>query len=124
MILGLGNDIIEIHRIKNAIEKNSRFLLRVFTEKELQYFISKKMKIESIAGGFAAKEAAAKAIGTGFRDFSMKDIEVLRDEKGKPFVILYENALLLANLRDIKKIHISISHCESYASAVAIACTE
>ena len=121
MILGLGNDIVEIHRIKSALEKNPRFLSRVFTTKEQEYFVSRKMKIESIAGGFAAKEAVSKAIGTGFRDFSMKDIEVLRDLNGKPFVMLHENALKAANQKGIKEFHISISHSREFAFAVAAA---
>lgn len=119
MILGLGNDIIEIHRIKDALEKNPRFLSRVFTEKETEYFLSRKMKIESIAGGFAAKEAVSKALGTGFRDFSMKDIEVLRDRQGKPFAILHKNALKTARQKGIKEIHISITHSREFAFAVA-----
>lgn len=121
MILGLGNDIVEIHRINDALKKNPRFLTRVFTGNEQEYLVSRKMKTESIAGGFAAKEAVSKAIGTGFRDFSMKDIEVLRDENGRPYVILHENALKTADQKGIKKIHVSISHCRTYAFAVATA---
>lgn len=121
MILGLGNDIVEIHRIKDALERNPRFLSRIFTKTEQEYFDSRKMKTDTIAGGFAAKEAVSKAIGTGFRGFSMKDIEVRRDENGRPFVILHENALKTANGKGIKEIHITISHCSEYAYAVAIA---
>lgn len=121
MILGLGNDIVEIHRISDALKKNPKFLSRVFTKNEQDYFISKKMKTDSIAGGFAAKEAVSKAIGTGFRDFSMKDIEVLRDESGRPYVILHEKAAWAANQRGMKEIRVSISHCRTYAFAVATA---
>ena len=121
MILGLGNDIVEIHRIKDALEKNPRFLSRVFTKDEQEYFVSRKMKTESIAGGFAAKEAVSKALGTGFRDFSMRDIEISRDKNGRPYVILHENALKIAGQKGIKRIHVSISHCRTYAFAVAAA---
>ncbi|MBM6839885.1 holo-ACP synthase, partial [Clostridium saudiense] len=86
MILGVGTDIIEIERIKKAIERTPKFLEKTFTEKEIELFKSKAMKVESIAGNFAAKEAISKAIGTGFRGFSLNDLEILRDELGKPIV--------------------------------------
>ena len=90
-IFGIGIDIIEINRIENVLERTPRFLERNFTEKEIDYFKQKNFKSESIAGNFASKEAISKAIGTGIRGFRLKDIEILRDELGKPIVNTYNN---------------------------------
>ncbi len=78
MIFGIGTDIIEIKRIKKAIARSPRFIERLFTEQELEYYKKKDMKAQHIAGGFSAKEAVLKALGTGLRGFKWKDIEILR----------------------------------------------
>lgn len=116
MFSGIGNDIIEIDRIKKALERPG-FRERVFTEKEVAEIISKGDKTESYAGKFAAKEAVAKAFGTGVRGFDLRDLEVLGDELGKPVVYLGEN---LRERYKNHKIELSISHCREYAAAVAI----
>lgn len=120
MIIGVGTDIIEIKRIQKASFQNN-FLAKYFTEEENNFFIKKRKSPNSIAGNFAAKEAVAKSLGTGFRNFSPIDIEVLRDEKGAPYIKLYNNAKLLAEQKQISQIYISISHCIEYATAYAIA---
>ena len=74
---------------KELLDKNPRFLEKMFTSKEIEYFESKSFKAETIAGNFAAKEAISKSIGTGIRKFNLRDIEVLRDELGKPIVKTY-----------------------------------
>lgn len=122
-IKGIGTDIIEIDRIKKADLRNSKFALRIFTKKELEYY--NKKTYESMAGGFAAKEAVSKAIGTGFRGFNFKDVEVLRDTLGRPYVILTKSAEKILkdkfNLNDKDyTIHISISHNNSMAIAYAL----
>ena len=89
-IFGIGTDIIEISRIKKNLE-SERFLKRIFTDNEIKYFESRGMKRESIAATFSAKEAISKAVGTGIRGFKFNDIEVLRDEKGRPYVIAHGN---------------------------------
>lgn len=116
MILGLGNDIIEIERIRSAISK-PKFSERVFTLKELEEMGAKGDRAESYAGKFAAKEAVSKALGTGVRGFELTDIEILKDELGKPSVYLKNS---LAEKYSQYKIEISISHCRDYAAAVAI----
>lgn len=116
MILGIGTDIIEIDRIKKAI-KSEAFLQKVFTKTEIANF---KNKPNSLSGNFAVKEAVVKAFGTGFYSINPKEIEVLRDEKGMPFVNIYGNALNLAKQNGVSKIHISISHNVSTALAYAI----
>ena len=121
MVKGIGIDIIEISRIKKAVEKSDRFVKRLFTENEIDYFKSKNMKAESIAGNFAAKEAVVKALGTGLRGFKWTDIEVLRDELGKPVVYLHNGAKKVATDRGINEVMLSISHCKEYAVANGVA---
>ena len=119
-IFGIGIDIIEIDRIEKVLERNPRFLERNFTEKEIDYFEQRKFKSESIAGNFAAKEAISKAIGTGIRGFNLKDIEIIRDELGKPIVNTYNNLSEICIKYNIKEIKVSISHSENYAVANSI----
>ncbi|MBM6860818.1 holo-ACP synthase [Clostridium saudiense] len=116
MILGVGTDIIEIERIKKAIEKTPKFLEKTFTEKEIELFKSKAMKVESIAGNFAAKEAISKAIGRGFRGFSLNDLEILRDELGKPIVNISDKIKGFLEYEEVI-FHISISHNKTCAIA-------
>lgn len=119
MIRGIGTDIIEIDRIEMAIEKNERFVDRVFTKKEIEAFVKNGFRIESIAGRFAVKEAVSKALGTGFRGFSFLDIEIVSTELGKPEVLLSENIKGLFKLGDVK-IHVSISHNKNDAIAFVL----
>ena len=120
MIKGIGTDIIEIERIRKAVQSTKGFLEKIFSEKEIDFFYSKKLKSETIAGNFAVKEAVSKALGTGFRGFSLKDIEVLRNELGAPMVNLHNNARLLALKLEVRKIHVSISHNKSSAIAYVL----
>lgn len=119
-IFGIGIDIAEIYRIKDIVEKNNRFIEKIFTENERKYFESKNFRVETIAGNFAAKEAISKALGTGIRNFEFKDIEVIRDEKGKPIVKTYNNLKEICIDYNVLEIKVSISHSENYAVANAI----
>ncbi|WP_027308966.1 holo-ACP synthase [Caloramator sp. ALD01] len=116
MIKGIGTDIIEISRIKKAVEKKG-FLERVYTKKELEYIKTKPT--ESAAGYFAAKEAVSKALGTGIKGFSFRDIEILKRD-GAPYVVLHRGAKKIAEEKDIKNIQLSISHCREYAVAYVV----
>ncbi|APC42182.1 holo-ACP synthase [Clostridium estertheticum] len=120
MILGVGTDIVEIRRIKHAMESNNKFLEKIFTSTELEYLKSRNLRAEYVAGRFAAKEAVAKALGTGFMGFDFKDIEVDRTTLGKPVVILKGKAKLIAKKEGQYIIHLSISHGEESAIAYAI----
>lgn len=117
MIIGIGTDIIEIKRIEKALKETKNFKEKLFTSKERAYFETIKEKSESIAGSFAAKEAVSKALGTGFRSFSMEDIEIARDELGKPYVTLLGEARRLGDRVNVTHIHLTISHCKEYAVA-------
>lgn len=121
MILGTGIDIIEIDRIAKAVQKNPSFVERYFSPLERQYFQSRKMRYEVIAGNFAAKEAFSKALGTGIRNFALHEVEVLRDPLGKPYINLYGAALTIYTELKIDGLHVSISHCKDYAIASVIA---
>lgn len=118
MIIGIGTDIIEIDRIKKAVEKTNGFIEKLFTIKEIEMFKSKNMRIEVIAGNFAAKEAISKAFGTGIRGFSLREIEVLRDDLGKPIVFFSDNINRLIGKK--YKLNLSISHNNTSAIAFAI----
>lgn len=117
MIIGIGNDLIEKERVKKACEKDA-FLAYVFTETERELI---KQKPNSAAGNWCVKEAVAKAMGTGFRGMKIKEIEVLRDELGKPYVKLYGGALAKQEELSIAKFFVSISDTKYYVTAVAIA---
>ncbi|WP_294156025.1 holo-ACP synthase [uncultured Clostridium sp.] len=119
MIIGIGTDIIEIERIENAVKRTNGFLNKLFTENEMKIFESRGFRSEVIAGNFAAKEAVSKAVGTGFRDFGVKDIEILRDKLGKPLVNLSDKVYDVLGLSDVN-IHISISHNRTNAIAYAV----
>ncbi len=116
---GLGNDIIEIDRVKSAHQEHGEaFLNRLFTEREQAYCKSCQDPYPRLAGRFAAKEAIAKALGSGFgAELSWKDIEILPDDKGKPVVHL--SGTIKEEHAD-SQILVSISHCKEYASAVAV----
>lgn len=118
-ILGIGNDIIEVDRIKYNIERyQKRFLNRVFTPYEQEYCLKRKEPSLHFAGRFAAKEAVVKALGTGFsQGLTWIDIEIRNNEKGKPYVFLTPALTALFNSLNLL---ISISHCHDYATAFAI----
>lgn len=116
MIAGVGTDMIEIARIKRACEKKA-FLTRVYTQEECQ---QAGENYSRLAGTFAVKEAVSKALGTGFRSFGPREIEVLRDDLGKPFVCLHGGAKKLAEELAIQQIHVSITNTAEYAAAFAV----
>lgn len=120
MIVGVGVDIVEIRRIKEAIERNDSFIEKLFCKEEIEYFKSRNMRPEYVAGRFAAKEAVAKALGTGFRGFNFRDIVIDRTALGKPVVVLKGKARLVAQRNGNCKMHLSISHGEDNAIAYAV----
>lgn len=119
MIIGVGTDIVKIHRIAKAIQRTPNFIISGFTDNEINYFTQRKNKAETVAGVFAGKEAISKALGTGFRGFGLKDIEIIHDENGKPIGKLSEKILKVSNLNNYT-LHISISHTSEDAIAFAV----
>src|SRR5262245_12048481 len=122
MILGTGIDIIEVARIRRSIERfGERFLQRILRPDEISYCCLYKSIAPHVAARFAAKEAISKAFGTGIgRHLTWQDMEIKREETGKPFVVLHGLGLNLLAQRGGKLIHVSLSHTENYAVAVAV----
>lgn len=116
MILGVGCDIVEVSRVVNACEKET-FLRKYYTDKERELIGDLKSRA---ATNFAGKEAVAKAFGTGFAGIRPIDIEILRDDKGAPYVVLWETAQKKAKELGAEKIHISLSDEKMYAMAYVI----
>ena len=115
MITGVGTDLVEIRRVEKACQRKS-FLARVYTEEECR---QAGENISRLAGNFAVKEAVTKVFGTGFRGVEPKEIEVLRDTMGKPYVCLHGKAQVIAEEMGISNILVSISNTAEYAMAFA-----
>lgn len=125
MISGTGIDIVEINRFRKILNKgNNAFVERVFTKQEQQYCNGAKDPSGRFAGRFAAKEAVLKALGTGLRGMRWLDIEVVRNDDGKPDIHLHGAASQLAASEGITSFYLSISHCREYAVAQAISWRE
>ena len=117
----LGTDIIEIDRIKQAIERSNRFRQRVYTEHEIAYCENKHTGVyQSYAGIYAAKEAFMKALGTGLRYGSWQDIEVCHDEFGAPYLSITGAFKKIIQERICTEFIVSISHCREYAMSTVI----
>lgn len=114
MIKGIGVDIIEIDRIKEAVGLHGdKFLERVFTRQEISYCGGrKKLKFPELAVRFAAKEAYSKAIGTGLKGIRLAAIEIVNDPRGKPHIALAGKVA--------EDIHLSLSHSRKYAVASVV----
>src|SRR6266496_3744909 len=121
MILGAGIDIIEVARIRASCEKfGERFYKRILRPDEVAYCLSHRNPAPFLAARFAAKEAISKAFGTGIgKHLGWQDLEVGRKESGEPFVILHQGGLRLLQARGGRIVHLSLSHTETYAAAVA-----
>ena len=122
MIIGMGIDVAEVRRIREVIEsQKERFLRRVFTEMEVEYCEQFKNKFERYAARFAAKEAAMKALGTGWsRGVRWVDLEVVRQRGGRPTMALRGEARKIADRLGVKSIALSITHTAEQAFAQVI----
>ena len=122
MILGTGIDLIEVARIAASFAKfGNRFVNRVLLPDEIAYCLAHKNSAPFLAVRFAAKEAVSKAFGTGIgAALGWQDIEIRRRESGEPFVVLHGRGQELFEARGAKKLHITLSHTENYATAAAI----
>ncbi len=116
--LSSGVDIIEISRVRQVLERyGRRFLERVYTPGEIAYC---RGRPPNLAARFAAKEATMKALGTGVRGVSWKDIEVVRHESGAPSVKLHGRAERRAQRLGVREISLSLSHSREYAVAFVV----
>lgn len=117
-MLATGVDIIEIERIERSINRfGDKMRNRIFTAQEQAYCAD---NFPSLAGRYAIKEAVGKALGTGIGDVNFTDIEVVNNERGKPELILHNNAKTLAAAQGLTQWSISISHTTSHAIGFAI----
>lgn len=121
-IVGLGTDIVEITRIESVIERSADSLAkRILTEYEYTQYQQQTKPARFLAKRFAVKEAAAKALGTGFRNgLAFNQFEVTNDELGKPLLSLSGEALKLANNLKATHFHVSITDERHYAAATVI----
>lgn len=122
MIVGIGTDIISVERIKKIIEtRGERFLNLIFTDSERKYCQSKKSPWINYAGRFAAKESVFKVLKTGWGlGVRWKDVEILKNKSGEPFISLKGKTKQIAQKKGIKNIILSISHDRKYAMATAV----
>lgn len=122
MVVGLGVDIVQNDRIQGIIDKwGDKFLDKIFTETELDFINRHEQKLQRYASNYAVKEAFVKALGTGFRNgINFHNIQVRRDELGKPFIELMGTTKSFAEQKGINKIHTTISHEKDYSVAVVI----
>ena len=123
MLIGTGIDLAEIPRIRNSIARfGNRFLDRIFTPGEKAYCLRKRNAAESFAARFAAKEAGAKALGTGIsRGVTWKELEVRREVSGKPTLHLSGRAAELAEAMGVRRLQLSLTHSRELAMAVVVA---
>ncbi len=122
-VIGLGVDAVEIARMRTALTRTPTLLHRLFTEREQASCVTRcgDMRYGGLAARFAAKEAVAKALGTGISGFSFRDIEVLSDAAGRPTVALHGGAAQVASAAGIDRVHVSLSTSHDLAVANAVA---
>jgi holo-[acyl-carrier protein] synthase len=122
VIVGLGVDIVDIRRMRLALERQGdRFIQRIYTEGEQRYCRGHRDQAPCFAARFAAKEALFKALGTGWaRGVTWRDVEVQNDERGAPRLVLSGRAAELSQELGSRDVHISLSHSEESAIAIVI----
>ena len=122
MIVGTGVDLCEVARIKEAIARHGRrFVERVYTEREIAYAERKANRYERFAARFAAKEAAMKALGTGWRGgLGWRDLEVTNQPSGRPTLTFHRKAAEIAAKLGVRNISLSITHTAEQAMAMVI----
>lgn len=122
MIYGVGTDVVEVSRIAKALERfGDNFAKKILNHEELLVFKKNKMKENFLAKRFAAKEAFAKALGTGFRgDVNVKSISVINNDLGRPDIKVDKNVARLLKEKKIKSCHLSISDEKNIAAAFVV----
>lgn len=123
MVVGLGTDLIEIARIERSLQRfGEAFLRRIYTAGEITYCMAKKNSAESLAARFAAKEAGAKALGTGIsRGVGWRELEVRRDLGQRPELHLSGRAAQIAAALGVTRLSLSLSHSRELSIAVVVA---
>lgn len=121
MIVGIGIDIVEVGRIRRALEGSENMARRVFTDREVDYCDGRKNRYQHFAGRFAAKEAALKALGTGWQEgIRWKDVEIVAGTLGKPELSFHGKAKEFFDEAGAERIHVTITHARDYALAAVV----
>jgi len=122
MIKGVGIDLLDYRRISRVyIRYGERFIDRILTTEEKEVFFNKKKQDRFLANNFCAKEAVAKALGSGIgKEFSFKDVSILRDEAGAPYAKFSDQTRQVLDARGVRQCLVSISDEKNYITAVAI----
>ena len=122
MILGIGTDIVSVERIERAIEQyGARFADRVFTTDEWEFCKSRAGNAECLAGRFAVKEAAFKALGHGWDECGgFTSVEVVRQPKRRPEIVFHGRAKEIAERISVTRAHVSITHDAGFAAAIVV----
>ena len=121
MIVGLGTDLVEVARFRLAMGRRAALPERLFSDAEREYAFRQKDPAKSLAARFGAKEAVMKAMGVGLWKFRFRDVDVVRAKSGAPSIALAGRAAELAAELGITVWHLSLTHTETTAMAVAIA---
>ncbi len=122
MVVGVGTDLVDLDRFRQAAERTPGILQRYFTEDERAYADRRRDPTERYAARFAAKEAVLKALGVGIGACELAEIEVIRDDdSGAPALVLHGKAAALADERGIVEWKISLTHTDTAAHAIVIA---
>lgn len=120
-IVGIGTDIVSLTRLRQAVARHPNITARILTADELTWCTrGTALNIESFGGFFAAKEAAAKALGTGIGAIGWRDIEIVHNEYGKPLLRWHRQALTLTHTLHVQQSWLSISHERDFAVATVV----
>jgi holo-[acyl-carrier protein] synthase len=120
-VIGVGTDLVEVARFRQALRRTPGLRTRCFTEAERAYAERRSDPVERLAARFAAKEAVMKALGVGLGACGFTDIEVVRAESGQPAVRLHGTAAALAAERGVTSWHLSLTHTDTAAHALVVA---
>jgi holo-[acyl-carrier protein] synthase len=120
-VLGIGTDLVEVDRLRQALERTPSLRARLFTDDEWAYSCRHRDPIPHLAARFAAKEAAMKALGAGMSRMPFGQVEVVRDAEGVPSLRLHGAAAELARSAGVRRWHLSLTHTGALAQAFAVA---
>jgi holo-[acyl-carrier protein] synthase len=120
-VIGVGVDVVDIDRFRRVLARRPAMHDRLFTTAELDYARAAGDDVPRLAARFAAKEAVMKALGVGLGAFSFKDVEVERHPSGAPSLVVRGGAESLAAERGVARWHLSLSHTDHVATAIAVA---
>jgi holo-[acyl-carrier protein] synthase len=121
VVVGVGTDLVDLDRFRQAAERTPGILTRYFTEDERAYAERRADPTERYAARFAAKEAVMKALGVGLGACELAEIEVVRQDSGAPHLVLHGRAAVLAEERGVTTWHLSLTHTDTAAHAIAVA---